>query len=459
MLQSKLLSTVSLPINNGALLPIIEFLYTDECPEVKSSDSIDFICNLLIVSDQLMISRLREMSEAALANMITLKNCSELCQFAHTYNAAQLKRCCMEFIALNLCSVLENRSLEVLDDALLGDITRYYCKFNPIMSSRVITPFYNAPGDDVINNFAKSCPVDLGVTDEEFKRDDSADVTVSKKKSSRSSKKIEYTESEKARMRYESVSTVASLDLSAESEGDITLSLSKISPESKTSSKDKQQKWIEVPTAQQKQVKSVQARLKAITNARDLLSQESIHDSFVTLDRNASFTEISSPELASSSRMSVSPKDSPFADLARSPQGSLFISHVGSKLSQKQRKKLALQGSGSPPSPQSLNDFFSAKPSAVNSPTTPKNPWKIVEAPVASSPRAKALEFNQILADQKKQKGDSSRIMTKLLTMTQVSLQTFTIAIRQNFPRLEIKIALLNKQIRIFASFYIHENL
>lgn len=421
MFQSKQLSTVSLPINHGILLPVIDFLYTDECPEVKTAENIDFICNLLIVADQLFITRLREMCEVALASMITLKNCSELCQFAHTYNAAQLKQCCMEFIALNICSILENRSLEVLDEALLEDISKYYCKFNPIMSSRIITPFYNAPSDEVINEFAKILPVDLEVIDEEFKKDDSIESS-GKKKSNRSSKKIEYTENEKARMRYESVSSVTSLDLSAENSGDITLSLSKIPKETEKGLRDEQEKWIEVPTAQQKQQKVVQARLKAITSAKDILN-ETPTESFVTLSKNTSFGEMaSSPvELATSSRMSVSPKDSPFADLARSPQGSFVISHVGPKLSQKQRKKLAMQGSEAPSSPQRLNDFFSPKPKVDSSPSTPKNPWKVVEAPVAaSSPKSKAVKFNQILADQRKQKDDSSRIMTKLLTLTQV---------------------------------------
>ncbi|KOB63859.1 Inhibitor of Bruton tyrosine kinase, partial [Operophtera brumata] len=366
----KLLSNVTLPINHGILLPVINFLYTDSCPEVENcNESIDFICNMLIVADQLFISRLREMCEVALANMITLKNCTELCQFAHTYNATQLKQCCMEFISINLSSILENRSLEPLESALLVDITKYYCKFNPIMSSRVITPFYNAPNDETIEEFTRSYPVDLDFIDEDVKRDD---IVVESTKKKKQSKKIEYTESEKARMRYESVSSVTSLDLSNEVTGDITLSLSK--------TKDKKviekAKWTEVPSSQQKQQKVVQARLKAISSAKDILN-ETPTETFTKLTKSSAITIPETP----SPRTPMSPQDSPF-DLAKSPQGNVYISHMGPKLSQKQRKKLAMEGNEQ--SPRSLNDYFNRM--SVSPPEKPKNPWKLCELPVASSP-------------------------------------------------------------------------
>lgn len=413
--ESKMLSTVTLPINYGILLPVINFLYTDSCPELENCDSIDFICNLLIVADQLFITRLREMCEIALANLINLKNCTELCQFAHTYNATQLKQCCMEFIALNLNSVLDNRSLDPLEETLLDDITQYYCKFNPIMSSRVITPFYNAPDDEVIEEFAKTHPVNLELTDEDLKKDDSIIEIVSKKKRG---KKIEYTDSEKERMRYESVSSVTSLDLSYDTSGDITLSLSKIPKESEKVTKEKKEKWTEVPSSQQKQLKVVQARLKAINIAKDLLN-EAPAESFTKLTKSSSSSAMTiQDKLPTSSRMSVSPKDSPISEPAWSPkQGNVVISHVGPKLSQKQRKKLALQGNDAP---QSIDDYFT-KINVGSPPEKPKNPWKICELPVASSsPKSKSIEFNKILTDQRKQKEDHSRIMTKPLLLTQL---------------------------------------
>lgn len=320
----------------------------------------------------------------------------------------------MEFISLNVCSILENRSLDVLEETLLEDISNYYCKFNSIMSSRIITPFFNAPSDELVEDFLKRNPVDMVITDEEFKKDDSI-IELAKKK--RQSKKIEYTESEKARMIYESVSSVTSLDLSNDTTGDITLSLSKITKET-DKVREKQGKWIEVPSTQQKQQKVVQARLKAINSAKDILN-EPPDESFVKLTKNNSSGIINYAENSpTTSRMSVSPKESTI-EMARSPQGNLVISHVGPKLSQKQRKKLALHGEPSPP--RNLDEYLGNKLN-LGSPEQPKNPWKICQVPVASSsPKAsKAMEFNQILADQKKQKDDFSRIMTKPLYLTQV---------------------------------------
>lgn len=411
--ESKLLSKVTLPINHGILLPVINFLYTDSCPEIQNCDSIDFICNLLIVADQLFITRLREMCEIALANMITLKNCTELCQFAHTYNASQLKQCCMEFICLNLYSVLENRYLDHIDESLLENITNYYCKLNSIMSSRVITPFYNAPSDDIIIEISNNYPLDLNVTDDDVKKDDA--LLDSTKKKNKQSRKIEYTESEKERMRYESVSSVTSLDLSNET-GDITLSLSTISKDEK-GAKDRQEKWIEVPSTQHKQAKLVQARLKAITNAREILNESPV-ESFTKLNRSSSQGAMIAE--ATSSRMSVSPKESPIAEVAWSPpSGNFFVSHVGPKLSQKQRKKLAMQGNEQT---SSLEDYVSNKLNLSSPPDKPKNPWKLCEVPITSNNphMSKIVEFNKILTDQKKQKEDFSRIMTKPLLLTQL---------------------------------------
>lgn len=411
-----MLSKVTLPYAYGILLPAINFLYTDTCPEIVDNESIDFICKVMVVADQLFISRLKEMCEVALANLLSLKYYPELCQFAHVYNAPQLKQCCMEFISLNLTTVLETRGLDNLESELIDDLTEYYCKFNPIMSSRIITPFYNAVEDCIIEEFAKQFPLDLNIIDEEVKKDHSL-IDTSVKKKNKQSKKLEYTVSEKERMRYESVSSVTSLDLSNET-GDITLSLSKVKEEK--GAKEKQEKWIEVPSSQ-KQQKVVQARLKAINAAKELLN-EAPAESFTKLTKNSSAINITTntSDYASTSRLSISPKDSPMdAQLIWSPQGNMTISHVGPKLSQKQRKKLALQGEQIPlNSPQNLNDYFTK---LSVSPEKPKNPWKICEPPIASSsPKAKSLEFNQILTDQRKQKEDFSRIMTKPLAMTQV---------------------------------------
>lgn len=402
--SEKLRSKVTLPIKHGILLPVINFMYTDSCPEIQNSESIDYICNVLVVADQLFVTRLREMCEISLANLITLKNCAELCQFAHTYNARQLKQCCMEFIALNLCGILENRSLDLIEDNLLTDISNYYCKFNSIMSSRIITPFFNAPSDDIIAEIDANYPVDLQNTEEDLKRDDS--ITEIKKKGK---KVIEYTKNEKERKRYESVSTVTSLDLPSGLSGNKTLPAKNIP---KKNSQEQPNKWIKVPSAQDKQTKVVQARLRAIGAAKEVLN-ETPNESFTKLTKSSS----PSATTLNATNIPISSNDSSLTDTARSPKGSVIINHVGPKLSQKQRKKMAVMEMESP---KKFDGCLEHKPILESPSEMPKNPWKIVEAPSTSSSNSKTMEFNNILTDQKKQKEDYSRIMTKSLTLTQL---------------------------------------
>lgn len=88
---------------------VINYLYQDESPVIQQSEDMEFVCNVLVVADQLFIERLKEICEVTLANLLTLKNVAEIMQFAATYNANQLKACCMQYICLNLPAVLESR--------------------------------------------------------------------------------------------------------------------------------------------------------------------------------------------------------------------------------------------------------------------------------------------------------------------------------------------------------------
>lgn len=65
--------------------------------------------SVLIVADQMLIARLKELCEIALSNNLNLRNASHLMQFAATYHAEQLQQCCMQYISLNLPAILEMR--------------------------------------------------------------------------------------------------------------------------------------------------------------------------------------------------------------------------------------------------------------------------------------------------------------------------------------------------------------
>ncbi|KAF4794726.1 Inhibitor of Bruton tyrosine kinase [Turdus rufiventris] len=109
------------------------------------SQNVEFICNVLVVADQLLISRLKEICEVAIAEKLTLKNAAELLEFSAMYNAEQLKLSCLQFIGLNMAALLEARTLDVLSDEVVKDLSVYYRKMIPAMVRRVITPYPDGP--------------------------------------------------------------------------------------------------------------------------------------------------------------------------------------------------------------------------------------------------------------------------------------------------------------------------
>uniref|UniRef100_A0A3P9JX64 Inhibitor of Bruton agammaglobulinemia tyrosine kinase n=1 Tax=Oryzias latipes TaxID=8090 RepID=A0A3P9JX64_ORYLA len=112
-------SALEMPTTSEILQVILEYIYTDESPTIKECQNVEFVCNVLVVADQLLITRLKEMCEVVITENLTLKNAAELLEFATMYNAEQLKLSCLQFIALNMAI--------------------------PAMQKRVITPYPDAP--------------------------------------------------------------------------------------------------------------------------------------------------------------------------------------------------------------------------------------------------------------------------------------------------------------------------
>ncbi|XP_052557083.1 inhibitor of Bruton tyrosine kinase isoform X1 [Tympanuchus pallidicinctus] len=138
-------SALEMPIHSDILQIIVDYLYTDEALAIKDSQNVEFICNVLVVADQLLISRLKEICEVAIAEKLTLKNAAELLEFSAMYNAEQLKLSCLQFIGLNMAALLETRTLDVLSDEVVKDLSVYYRKMIPAMVRRVITPYPDGP--------------------------------------------------------------------------------------------------------------------------------------------------------------------------------------------------------------------------------------------------------------------------------------------------------------------------
>uniref|UniRef100_A0A8C8F148 BTB domain-containing protein n=1 Tax=Oncorhynchus tshawytscha TaxID=74940 RepID=A0A8C8F148_ONCTS len=123
-------SALEMPTSSDILQVILEYVYTDESPTIKESLNVEFVCNVLVVADQLLITRLKEMCEVAITENLTLKNAAELLQFSAMYNAEQLKLSCIQFIVLNMAI--------------------------PAMQMRLITPYPDAPDLSVYEDWDSS---------------------------------------------------------------------------------------------------------------------------------------------------------------------------------------------------------------------------------------------------------------------------------------------------------------
>ncbi|XP_035527908.1 inhibitor of Bruton tyrosine kinase [Morone saxatilis] len=138
-------TALEMPTSSEILQVILEYIYTDESPTIKESLNVEFVCNVLVVADQLLITRLKEMCEVVITENLTLKNAAELLEFAAMYNAEQLKLSCLQFIVLNMAALLESKALDILSDEVLVELSAAYRRMIPAMQRRVITPYPGAP--------------------------------------------------------------------------------------------------------------------------------------------------------------------------------------------------------------------------------------------------------------------------------------------------------------------------
>ncbi|XP_060907178.1 inhibitor of Bruton tyrosine kinase [Labrus mixtus] len=138
-------SALEMPTSAEILHVILEYIYTDESPSIKESVNVEFVCNVLVVADQMLITRLKEMCEVVITENLTLKNAAELLEFAAMYNAEQLKLSCLQFIVLNMAALLESKALDILSDEVLVELSTAYKRMIPAMQKRIITPYPGAP--------------------------------------------------------------------------------------------------------------------------------------------------------------------------------------------------------------------------------------------------------------------------------------------------------------------------
>jgi hypothetical protein len=146
---------IQLPIDMDLAQIIIDYLYTDDIQmefihsnsssssSIKSRNEreIEILFNLYILSDQILVERLKNLCEFKLTNLVNLKNVAEIFEFSNEYEANQLKEFCMEFISCNLVTLIEAKQLDNLDMTLLKELSKFYKSYFPIIDSRIITPY------------------------------------------------------------------------------------------------------------------------------------------------------------------------------------------------------------------------------------------------------------------------------------------------------------------------------
>lgn len=141
-MESQTNSELKMAIPGDLLEIIIDYLYTDNIPR---KFSVEQLCQILVLSDQLLIERLKQICEFHIANLVTFRDASELLQFSHTYNADQLKAFVEQFICRNMATFLEGHLLDYLDNQLLADLSKSYRRLLDCMSYRMITPYSDCP--------------------------------------------------------------------------------------------------------------------------------------------------------------------------------------------------------------------------------------------------------------------------------------------------------------------------
>eukprot|EP00063_Salmo_salar_P080925 XP_014055760.1 PREDICTED: inhibitor of Bruton tyrosine kinase-like isoform X2 [Salmo salar] len=158
-------SALGMPTSSDILQVILDYVYTDESPTIKESLNVEFVCNVLVVADQLLITRLKEMCEVTITENLTLKNAAELLQFSAMYNAEQLKLSCIQFIVLNMAALLESKALDILSDDVLVELSTSYRSMIPAMQMRLITPYPDAPDlsvyEDRDSSFSSNADTEL----------------------------------------------------------------------------------------------------------------------------------------------------------------------------------------------------------------------------------------------------------------------------------------------------------
>ncbi|EDV25246.1 uncharacterized protein TRIADDRAFT_57001 [Trichoplax adhaerens] len=111
-----------------------------KCMFIHRSESNDaeFLSNIVVAADYLLLSDLKQICEWRLSKLITLKTVITFTDFSLTYNAKLLNDACIEFICINLGYLLEGRIFDNVTLSVLENVSDMYkTKITGILSRTV----------------------------------------------------------------------------------------------------------------------------------------------------------------------------------------------------------------------------------------------------------------------------------------------------------------------------------
>lgn len=129
----------SIPIEYVEVL--VDFLYDNSAArllEKKYSEA--FITNMIVITDQLFVDRLKDVFQVHVLKRYTMKRSAEWLELAFTYHCDLLKKAIFEFLCLNLREVLENRYLEHVNPEYLVELDERYREVFPEIKHKLLVP-------------------------------------------------------------------------------------------------------------------------------------------------------------------------------------------------------------------------------------------------------------------------------------------------------------------------------
>lgn len=158
-MQSSKVNFSTVPVEYVEIL--LDFLYENSASRLLSKKySEAFVTNMIVLTDQLFVDRLKDIFQLHILKRFTMKRCPELLELAYTYHCEILKKSILDFICANLKDVLENRYLENVHLDYLTDLDERYREMFPEIKYRQVVPSSQID-EELIESFAKNFTVDM----------------------------------------------------------------------------------------------------------------------------------------------------------------------------------------------------------------------------------------------------------------------------------------------------------